>query len=106
MADADEDVGAPIHHQSVRRFSSSSFIITLYPILLGAFMRIPNIIAVSFITLLIITLQGCGRKGPLFLEAPKPAAVAPPQKAQPLAIHAQSQPVSSPTLQNQPEPKK
>ncbi len=75
-------------------------------------MRIPNIITVSFITLLIITMQGCGRKGPLFMVAPKPAPVAQPQKVletqpvQPLVIPIQSQPVPSPTLQNQPEPEK
>jgi len=69
-------------------------------------MRIPNIIAVGLITLSVITLQGCGRKGPLFREAPKPAPVAQPQAVQPLAIPVQSQPVPSSTLQNQPELKK
>ncbi len=69
-------------------------------------MRIQNIIVVGLITLSVITLQGCGRKGPLFMDAPKPAPVAQPQAVQPLAIPAQSQPVPSPTMQDQPEPQK
>ncbi len=71
-------------------------------------MRIQNIIAVSLVTLLIITLLGCGRKGPLFMVAPEPAPVVQPQPqaVPPLAIPEQSQPVPSPTLQNQAEPKK
>lgn len=69
-------------------------------------MRIPSIIAIGLITLTVFTLQGCGRKGPLFLEAPKPAPAKQAQTIQPLAIPAQSQPAASPTLQNQPEHKK
>ena len=69
-------------------------------------MRIQNIIAVGLIALLVLTLQGCGRKGVLFMDAPKPAPAAKAQAVQPLAIPAQSQPVPSPTLQNLPEPKK
>jgi predicted small lipoprotein YifL len=69
-------------------------------------MRIQNIIAISFIALTVLTLQGCGRKGALFMEAPKAAPMVKPQVVQPVAVPAQSQPVPAPTLQSQPETKK
>ena len=69
-------------------------------------MRIPNLIAIALMALTVLILQGCGRKGSLFMEASKPAPAAQLQAVQPLAIPAQSQPVPSATLQNQPEPKK
>ena len=71
-------------------------------------MRIPNLIAISFLALTVSMLQGCGRKGPLFMQPPKPAPAAQlqTQPAQPLDIPVQSQAVPSPTMQNQPKPTK
>lgn len=69
-------------------------------------MRIQNIIAITFIVLTILTLQGCGRKGALFMETPKATPMVKPQAVQPAAITAQSQPVPAPTLQTQPETRK
>ena len=69
-------------------------------------MRIPHLIAISCLALIIFMLQGCGRKGPLFMEAPKVATMVKPAETQTMAIPAQSQSVASPTLQNQPEPTK
>ena len=72
-------------------------------------MRIKNIITISLIALTVLMLQGCGRKGALFMEAPKATPMVKPQvvqPVQPVAIPAQSQPVSAPTLQTQPETKK
>jgi predicted small lipoprotein YifL len=69
-------------------------------------MRIQNIIAISFIALSIFMLQGCGRKGALFMEAPKATPMVKPQLVQPVAIPVQSQPVSASTLQTQSETKK
>lgn len=69
-------------------------------------MRIQNLIVISFIVLSVLMLQGCGRKGALFMEAPKATPMVKPQPVQPVAVPAQSQPVPAPTLQTQPETKK
>lgn len=50
-------------------------------------------------------LQGCGRKGALFMEVPKSTTVVKTQVIQPVA-DVQSQPVSAPNIKNQSEIKK
>src|SRR5512139_96812 len=48
----------------------------------GAAMRMPEIVTIVVILLITILMQGCGRKGPLFLEQmPAPVVVAPAQPA-------------------------
>jgi hypothetical protein len=66
-------------------------------------MRIQNIIIVSLIALTVLMVQGCGRKGALFMEAPKATPMVKPQAVQAVAVPAQSQPVPAATLQTQPE---
>lgn len=57
-------------------------------------MRIPQLIAISCLALTIFMLQGCGRKGPLFME---PTPVKPVPTASPIL---------NPAVQTQPETKK
>lgn len=70
-------------------------------------MRTHYIIAVVIMLLLALQLQGCGRKGPLYLQQ-KPAAPAQPSSSQAVlpvsqpavAQPAQSAVLQSPTIQN------
>lgn len=55
-------------------------------------MRMPEIVTIVVILLITILMQGCGRKGPLFLE-PTPAPVVAP--AQPAASSVPAAPTQS-----------
>jgi predicted small lipoprotein YifL len=68
----------------------------------GAAMRMPEFVTIAVILLITIMMQGCGRKGPLFLEpAPAPVVAAPAQPAATPAAPAASSVPAAPT-QTQP----